>query len=107
MKFVYKGARSKLRHRGRTRAEYIFQKGQPVVVDDPDDVKFFKGKCEKNPSTWEVYNPKRKSPKNAAPEEPPEEEAPEEEELAEEPPEEESPKEGPKPEAPPKKEAEK
>ncbi len=107
MKFVYNGARSKLRHRGRTHAEYVFQKGQPVVVDDKEDVAFFKGKCEKNPSTWKIYDPKRRAPKKAPAEEPPEEEGPEEEETVEEPPAEETPKEDPKPKAPAMKEAEK
>ncbi len=101
---VYTGRNSKLRHRGRTRTEYVFQRGQGVVVDDKVDAKFFMGKAKKNPETWKIVDPRKKAP---AKESPKEESPPAEEKEAEETPKEEAPEEDPKPKAPAKKEGEK
>lgn len=104
MKVVYKGRDSKLRHSGRTHADYVFHRGIPVVIDDEKDAEFFKTKAKNNPETWGIVQPesKKKTPKKAPAEEPPEEEAPAEEKAAEETP----PEEDPKPKAPAKKEGE-
>lgn len=65
MKVTYTGNESKLRHGGRSGGNYVFPRGSPIDVENPDDVKFFRMKAKNNPETWQTdeQRPKRETPK--------------------------------------------